>query len=243
MCWTAAVLHWNKWDMLDITKKPDKPLVAVSILSADFGDMVTDCKDVLAKGGDLLHVDVMDGHFVPNLTMGQDMIAGIRRHLPDVYLDVHLMVERPQDYVQTFAKAGANMFTFHAEISYPAWPCGVKPDELIKQIHDVGMDAGMVINPPTPAPVLLPYVDQVEMFLIMSVIPGASGGQYIPEVLEKARWLKPHLPENVRLEIDGGMNPDRAPDAVAAGIDVIVSASAIFGSDDRAGVIDRLKNA
>ena len=141
------------------------------------------------------------------------------------------------------AKAGANMFTFHAEISYPMWPCGVKPDQLIKQIHDTGMDAGMVINPPTPAEVFLPYVDQVEMFLIMSVIPGASGGAYIPKVLQKAAWLKPHLPENVRLEIDGGLNPHRAPAAVKAGIDVIVSASAIFGSDDRAGVIDQLKNA
>ncbi|MFG0250399.1 MAG: ribulose-phosphate 3-epimerase [Phycisphaeraceae bacterium JB051] len=229
--------------MLDITKKPDKPLVAVSILSADFGKMVEECKDVLNKGADLLHVDVMDGHFVPNLTMGQDMIAGIRRALPDVYLDVHLMVERPQDYVASFAKAGANMFTFHAEVSYPMYPTGVNPNDLIKQIHDAGMDAGMVINPPTPAQVFLPYIDQVEMFLIMSVVPGASGGKYLPEVLEKAAWLKERLPENVRLEIDGGMNPDRAPDAVKAGIDVIVSASAIFGSDDRADVIDKLKNA
>ncbi len=229
--------------MLDITKKPDKPLVAVSILSADFGNMVEECKDVLNKGADLLHVDVMDGHFVPNLTMGQDMIAGIRRALPDVYLDVHLMVERPQDYVESFAKAGANMFTFHAEVSYPMYPTGVDPNALIKQIHDAGMDAGMVINPPTPAQVFLPYIDQVEMFLIMSVVPGASGGKYLPEVLEKAAWLKERLPEHVRLEIDGGMNPDRAPDAVKAGIDVIVSASAIFGSDDRAAVIDKLKNA
>ncbi len=100
-------------DMLDITRKPAQPLISASILSADFGRMAEECRDALDRGADLLHVDVMDGHFVPNLTMGQDMIAGLRRHFPDVFLDVHLMVERPEDYIESFAEAGANLFSFH----------------------------------------------------------------------------------------------------------------------------------
>jgi len=231
--------------MLDITRRPDKPLIAASILSADFGDMAGDCADVLGKGADLLHIDVMDGHFVPNLTMGADMIRGIRRHFADVFLDVHLMVERPGDYVASFAEAGANLFSFHVEVCKPMRPAGVDAGELIKRIRDAGMHPGMVINPPTTAAQLEagigPYLDDLSLVLVMSVNPGRSGQKFIPDVLEKTRWLKTQVKENTRIEMDGGLNLETTPPAVAAGADTIVTASALFGSNDRAAVIRAMK--
>jgi len=228
--------------MLDITAKPARPLVAASILSADFGCMAEECHDVLSHGADLLHVDVMDGHFVPNLTMGVDMIRGLRRHCADVFLDVHLMVERPGDYVAMFAEAGANLFSFHLEV------CGghggeVDAAALIEQIHGLGMAAGMVVNPPTSPEGLQPFLDDLELVLVMSVNPGRSGQRFMPEVLGKARWLSGKLGPGTRLEMDGGLNPATAPQAVEAGVDVLVTASALFGATDRRAVIDALHAA
>ncbi len=226
--------------MLTLTEKPARPLVAASILSADFGRMVADCEDVLARGADLLHVDVMDGHFVPNLTMGADMIRGLRRHLPDTYLDVHLMVERPGEYVEPFAQAGANMFTFHLEVCQPQRPDGADAAELIERIHAAGMDAGMAVNPPTAAAPLEPWLSQLELVLVMSVNPGRSGQRFMPEVLDKARWAAARIGDRTRLEMDGGLNPQTGGQAVAAGVDVLVSASALFGAEDRAAVIQAM---
>ncbi len=233
--------------MLDITEPPNQPLISASILSADFGAMAEDCKDVLGKGADLLHIDVMDGHFVPNLTMGADMIRGVRRHLPDVFLDVHLMVEQPGDYIEAFAEAGANLFAFHLEVCKPMRPDGADAGELIQRIRDAGMSPGMVVNPPTSMQQLEqgigPYLDDLDLTLVMSVNPGRSGQKFIPEVLEKTRWLKARVSAGTRIEMDGGLNIDTTPDAVAAGTDVIVTASALFGSDDRAKVIASMKAA
>jgi len=222
---------------------PARPLVAASILSADFGRMADDCRDVLEKGADLLHVDVMDGHFVPNLTMGPDMVRGLRRHFPDAFLDVHLMVERPGDFVEPFAAAGADMFSFHAEVSRPVRPSGEYATSLIDRVHDLGMQAGMVINPPTPPQTLAAWLDQLDLVLVMSVNPGRSGQKFIPDVLAKARWLKPRLGPRTRLEMDGGLNVHTAGQAVAAGVDILVTASALFGADDRADVIQRFHAA
>jgi len=209
--------------------------------------MADDCRDVLDKGADLLHVDVMDGHFVPNLTMGQDMIRALRRHFPDTYLDVHLMVERPEQYVASFADAGASLLSFHVEVCQPLLHDGLVAMNLIEQIHDAGMDAGIVVNPPTDldrfAVAAEPLLDQVELVLVMSVNPGRSGQQFIPEVLDKARWLKPRLGVGTRLEMDGGLNRQTAPQAVAAGVDVLVTASGLFGAADRKAVIDALHGA
>lgn len=228
--------------MLDLTRKPPHPLVSVSILSADFGRMVDECRDVLGRGGDLLHFDVMDGHFVSNLTMGHDMIRGVRRHLPDVFLDVHLMVERPGDYVDSFADAGANHFTFHLEVTGRG---GGKThaDALIDRITSRGMSAGMAINPATPPEGLGPYLDRLTMVLVMSVVPGKSGSTFMPQVLPKARWLSERIDASTRLEMDGGLSPATAPDAAAAGCDVMVTASALFGAADRSAVIDALHHS
>ncbi len=232
--------------MLDLTATPPRPLIAASILSADFGHMIDECRDILDRGADLLHVDVMDGHFVPNLTMGADMIRGLRRHLPDTYLDVHLMVERPGDYVESFAQAGANMFTFHLEVSQPMRDAalgGVDMSELIERIHHAGMHAGVAINPPTtdPLPALRPVLDQLDLVLVMSVNPGRSGQSFMPEVLPKAAAIKAELGPNTRLEMDGGLKPANVRSAIDAGVDVVVAASAIFGADDRSAAIADLR--
>jgi len=226
--------------MLDLRDPPPQPLVAASILSADFAQMADDCQSVINQGADLLHLDVMDGHFVPNLTMGSDMCGALRAHLPDVFLDVHLMVEQPSDYVEAFARAGANLFSFHLEVCQPGRANGEDAQSLIKRIHDLGMLAGMVINPPTEPDGLGPFLDSLDLVLVMSVNPGRSGQAFIPEVLDKTRWIKQRIGPKTRLEMDGGLSPQTAPLAAAAGVDVMVSASALFGATDRGKVIEQL---
>ncbi len=229
--------------MLDLSVKPARPLVAPSILASDFGRVVEDTQDVMDKGADLVHVDVMDGHFVPNLTIGADMIKGLRRGLPEAYLDVHLMVERPQDYVKSFAEAGANCFSFHIEVCQPHRCRGIEAERMVKQIHEAGMQAGVVVNPATPIEWVEEVLDQVEMVLIMSVQPGYGGQAFMPHVLDKARWLRERMGDAIRVEIDGGIDSTTCKQAVAAGVDVLVSGSALFGAADRAAVIRAIHEA
>ncbi len=233
--------------MLDLTQPPEHTYLAASILSADFGRMAEDCRDVLEKGADLLHVDVMDGHFAPNLTMGADMIAGVRRNVNASFLDAHLMVEKPGDYIEQFAKAGCNHYAFHMEVCAPYKPDGDDASELIKRIKDAGMSAGMVVNPPTTIEQLEagigPYLDELAMVLVMSVNPGFSGQKFMPEVLDKARWLKQRVGKGTRIQMDGGLNTETLPSAVAAGVDCTVTATALFGQPDRAAAIKAIRAA
>lgn len=214
------------------------PLIAPSILSADFARMGEDCGGVLAAGADLLHLDVMDGHFVPNLTMGPDMARGLRAALPGAFLDVHLMVTDPGRYVESFAAAGANHLTFHIE-AVPG-PAALK---LADTIRANGMTAGIAINPPTPAEAIGEVAAGFDLVLVMSVNPGFSGQAFIEETLDKTRRARDWTPGRSRIEMDGGLSPANAERVRAAGCDVLVAASAIFREPAaaRAGVIARLR--
>jgi len=229
--------------MLDITAKPSRPLVAPSILASDFARLGEDAADVIAKGADLLHCDVMDGHFVPNLTIGPPLIAKLRAALPDAFLDVHLMVERPGRFIEPFAEAGANLCSFHLEVTSPFHPAGIDGPALIDRIHGLGMAAGMVINPYTPAEPLEPFLEKLDLVLVMSVVPGFGGQAFMPSVLAKTRWLRDRLPGRTRLEMDGGITTGNAAQVVEAGVDTIVAGTAVFGAADRAAAIEAMHEA
>lgn len=217
-----------------LTAPPSLPLVAPSILSSDFSRLGEECKRVLDGGADLLHLDVMDGHFVPNLTMGPALCQSLRNNLPNVYLDVHLMVNKPLMYVDSFAKAGGNLFTCHVEADDD-------PLEVATAVRSLGMDAGIAINPPTDVEQILPLIDSFDLILVMSVNPGFSGQAFIPEVLSKVELISSRLRPEQRLQMDGGVNLSTSSSCRDAGCDVLVAASAIFGTDDYSTAITGLR--
>lgn len=209
-------------------------LIAPSILSADFARLAEDSMAALNAGGDLLHVDIMDGQFVPNLSMGPAICASLHRALPSVFLDVHLMVMDPAAYIEPFAKAGASHITFHIEVAR-------EPLALIERIHALGLTAGLAINPDTPAEALFPFLNEIEVALVMSVHPGFSGQKFIASVLAKTRALRDAGHPSMRVEMDGGVTPACAADCRAHGCDMMVAATAIFGRSDYAAAIAGLR--
>lgn len=203
------------------------PLIAPSILSADFAKLGEEVRAVETAGADWIHVDVMDGHFVPNITLGPLVVKAVHQVTP-LPLDVHLMITHPERYIDDFVKAGAALISVHVEAC-------VHLNRTITQIHEAGAQAGVVLNPSTPLAAVEWVLDNVDLVLIMSVNPGFGGQKFIPNSLSKIRALRRIIDDrelSVLIELDGGVNTDTIGDIAQAGIDVFVAGSAIFGSDD-----------
>ena len=213
------------------------PLIAPSILSADFARLGDDVRAVLDAGADIVPFDVMDNHFVPNLTIGPLICEALRDYGIKAPIDVHLMVEPVDRIIPDFAKAGASYITFHPEASRHV-------DRSLGLIHELGCKAGLVFNPATPLDWLDHVIDKVDMVLLMSVNPGFGGQAFIPSALDKLRQAREIIAQSgreIRLEIDGGVKVDNIREIAAAGADTFVAGSAIFGSDDYAATIAAMK--
>ena len=216
--------------------------IAPSILSADFARLGEEVSRVVEAGADLIHFDVMDNHYVPNLTFGPMVCAALKPYAA-VPVDVHLMVEPVDDLIQSFAKAGADIITFHPEASRHV-------DRSLSLIKDLGCQAGLVLNPATPVYVLENVLDRLDMVLLMSVNPGFGGQSFIPQTLVKIRQVRDLLDmyegesgRHVALEVDGGIKVDNIAAVAAAGADTFVAGSAIFGQPDYATVIAAMRSA
>ncbi len=214
------------------------PLIAPSILSADFARLGEDVTAVLDAGADVVHFDVMDNHFVPNLTIGPLICEALRKHGIEAPIDVHLMVEPVDRIIPDFAAAGASYITFHPEASRHI-------DRSLALIREAGCKAGLVFNPATPLTCLRHVIDKLDMILIMSVNPGFGGQTFIAGALDKLREARAIIDtsgRDIRLEIDGGVKVDNIGEIAAAGADTFVAGSAIFGSDDYAATIAAMKS-
>ncbi|MDJ0916695.1 MAG: ribulose-phosphate 3-epimerase [Woeseiaceae bacterium] len=214
------------------------PLIAPSILSADFARLGDDVRAVLDAGADLIHFDVMDNHFVPNLTIGPMICEALRKDGIEAPIDVHLMIEPVDRIIPEFAAAGADYITFHPEATRHI-------DRSLSLVRESGCKAGLVFNPATPLDCLDYVMDKVDMILLMSVNPGFGGQAFIPSALDKLREARALIDESgmdIRLEIDGGVKVNNIADIAAAGADTFVAGSAIFGSDDYAATIAAMRS-
>lgn len=212
-------------------------VIAPSILSADFARLGEEVDNVLAAGADWVHFDVMDNHYVPNLTIGPLVCDALRQHGVTAPIDVHLMVEPVDAIIPMFAKAGATHISFHPEASRHV-------HRSIQLIKSLGCSAGMVLNPATPVEVLDYVLDELDYVLLMSVNPGFGGQAFIPSTLDKLRRVRERIDasgRDIRLEIDGGVKPDNIGEIAAAGADTFVAGSAIFGQPDYRDIITRMK--
>lgn len=199
-------------------------IVSPSILSADFANLERDIKRVENAGAKWLHIDVMDGHFVPNITIGVPVVASIKK-VTNLTLDVHLMIENPEKYVEVFAKAGADILTFHYEATNDA-------GALIKKIKSLGVKAGMSIKPKTPADVTFPYLKDLDLLLVMTVEPGFGGQKFMQDCAEKIPVIKSNAPKDLIIQVDGGINAETARICTGYGANSLVAGNYIYKSND-----------
>jgi len=212
--------------------------IAPSFLAADFSNLERDIRAVEDAGVEYIHLDVMDGHFVPNISFGAIVVDAIRKHT-DLFLDVHLMITDPGAYIQPFADSGADLFNFHQEVE------GDLP-ELIGKVREAGMKTGLTIKPATPANTLFPYLSDLDLALVMSVEPGFGGQSFMPEMLPKATELEAEIAKigaETEIEIDGGIGPQNAAAAVQAGVRVLVAGSSTFKGGDVTGNVKAIREA
>lgn len=212
-------------------------LIAPSILSADFSDLKSEIRRIEESGADIVHIDVMDGHFVPPITIGHGVVAALRPHtrLP---FDVHLMVTYPEKFIHDFRNAGADSITVHAEATE-------RLPEVLEDIHRIGARAGVSIRPDTPEEVIAGLLDKVDMVLVMTVNPGYGGQSFMPSTLDKIRRLREIISQrglNVDIEVDGGINLQTIHSVIAAGANVIVTGSAFFKAPDQKQYVSQLKS-
>jgi ribulose-phosphate 3-epimerase len=213
-------------------------MIAPSILSADFARLGEEITAVAAAGADVIHIDVMDGHFVPNITIGPLVVAAVRR-ITKLPLDVHLMIENPERYLEDFAAAGADWITVHVETGYHL-------HRTIHRIRELGKKAGAVLNPATPLASLEEILPDLDLVMLMTVNPGFGGQSFIPASLAKIRALKQMIDQRglaVGIEVDGGVSPKTISAIAEAGANIFVAGSAVFAQKDYAGVIEDLKRA
>ncbi len=206
--------------------------IAPSILASDFSELGAEVKAVIDAGADLIHVDVMDGHFAPNITIGPPVVASLRKHC-SVPIDVHLMIEHPEAYIKDFADAGADMITFHVET-------GGHPHRILSRIKELGCQAGIVLNPGTSEDEIEFLADMVDMVLVMTVNPGFGGQAFISDMLRKIQNVRAMLGDR-DVEVDGGIDASTAVDVIQAGANVLVAGSYIFGSDSYLEAIESLR--
>lgn len=213
--------------------------IVPSVLSADYVNLQSEVEDVMRGGVDGLHIDIMDGLFVPNFSVGFPIVKALRR-VAGTFLDVHLMITRPQRYVERFCQAGADMVSFHVEAAEPRDLL-----DAIRMVHSQGKKAGLAIKPQTPAMVMQPYLDHIDMVLVMTVEPGFGGQEFMRDQLPKIEYFRRMIDQrhiSCEIEVDGGVDHDTAPLVKQAGATILVAGNAVFGYSDRAAAVAALRS-